>query len=373
MSVGRPHHLRADGAAPDRGLGLAVLSAAAFGTSGTFATSLLRIGWTPAAAVALRLTLAALALSVVTIPLLRGSSRRGAVRPGSVRQAWPTLVLYGLVPVASCQLCYFEAVQHLSVAVALLLEYSGALLVVAWMWARHHQVPSRVTAAGGVAAVAGLVMVLNLVGQHHLSPVGVLWGLGAAVGLAVYFVVSARAGDDHLPPLLVAWGGLSVGAAAMWLVGLVGLMPLRAARAQVVLAHLRVSWWVPLLGIGLVAAAFAYVTGIAAARALGPRLASFVGLAEVLFATVYAWILLGQRLSPTQLVGAALVVAGITLVRLGEPAGPESVAAAGSIELAASPPAGAGSIPLAGSPPPGPGFRGRRAGAAICTQSVQPA
>jgi drug/metabolite transporter (DMT)-like permease len=205
------------------------------------------------------------------------------------------------------------------VAVALLLEYSGALLVVGWMWARHRQVPTRTTVAGAVAAVAGLVLVLNLIGQHHLAPIGVLWGLGAAVGLAVYFVVSAKAGDDHLPPLVVAWGGLSVGAVSMLLVGLSGLVPVHAGRATVILAHGQVSWIVPLLGIGLLAGAFAYVTGIAAARALGARLASFVGLAEVLFATVYAWLALGERLTVTQLVGGALVVAGITLVRAGEP------------------------------------------------------
>jgi drug/metabolite transporter (DMT)-like permease len=86
----------------------------------------------------------------------------------------------------------------------------------------------------------------------------------------------------------------------------------------VVLADTRLSWWVPLLGLGLLAAAFAYVAGIAAARALGARLASFVGLAEVLFATVYAWLLLSQKLSATQLGGGALVVMGIALVRAGE-------------------------------------------------------
>lgn len=294
----------------------ALVSAGAFGASGTFATSLLRAGWTPGAAVAARLFIAALALTLPALRMLR--THRAALQRG-----WRTLVLYGLIPVAGCQLCYFEAVQHLSVAVALLLEYSGALLVVGWMWARHHQVPTATTVAGAAAAVAGLVLVLNLIGDHHLAPAGVLWGLGAAVGLAVYFVVSAHSSEGPMPPVLVAWGGLSVGAVSMLLVGLAGALPLRAPRTTVVLAHARVSWLVPLLGIGLLSAAFAYVTGIAAARALGARVASFVGLAEVLFATVYAWLLLGERLSDIQLVGAALVVAGILLVRMGEPSGQE--------------------------------------------------
>jgi hypothetical protein len=41
------------------------------------------------------------------------------------------------VAVAGCQLAYFNAVQSLSVAVALLIEYSGVLLVVGWLWLRH--------------------------------------------------------------------------------------------------------------------------------------------------------------------------------------------------------------------------------------------
>src|SRR5207302_7591410 len=47
-------------------------------------------------------------------------------------------------------------------------------------------------------------------------------------------------------------------------------------------------------------------------------LASFVGLTEVLFAVVFAWLLLGQRLELVQLAGGVLVVAGIALVRLDE-------------------------------------------------------
>jgi drug/metabolite transporter (DMT)-like permease len=38
----------------------------------------------------------------------------------------------------------------------------------------------------------------------------------------------------------------------------------------------------------------------------------------VVFAVVFAWVLLGQSLGPWQLVGAALVVAGIALVRVDE-------------------------------------------------------
>ena len=302
------------------GLGLAVVSAATFGTSGTFAASLLEAGWTPGAAVTARVLIAALALTVPALLLLRG--QWGRLRRGSTG-----VTVYGLVAVAGCQLAYFNAVQTLSVAVALLLEYSGALMVVGWLWLRHQHRPRRLTVLGALVAVGGLLLVLDVLGDAALDPVGVLWGLGAAVGLACYFVLSAEQGQDALPPLVVAWGGLAVGGTALAVAGAVGVLPMRAPRVDVVLRGAEVSWLVPVLGLALVAGALAYVSGIVGARMLGAKIASFVGLTEVLFAVAVAWLVLGQSLAPVQLLGGLLVVGGIALVRLdelrgGEPAVP---------------------------------------------------
>src|SRR4051812_20227609 len=172
----------------DAGIALAILSAATFGTSGALATSLIHVGWTPGAAVLVRVAIAAAVLTVPAVWQLRG-------RQFPFGRSLRMLGSYGLVAVAGAQLCYFNAVQHLSVAVALLLEYSGVLLVVGWMWLRHGHRPRRLTVAGAVTAVVGLGLVLNLLGNHHVDGVGVLWALGAAVGLAVYFVVSAGVRD----------------------------------------------------------------------------------------------------------------------------------------------------------------------------------
>ena len=306
------------------GLGLGLLSAATFGTSGSLAASLLAAGWSPGAAVTLRVGIAAAVLAVPALLLLRG-------RWALLRRGAGGLSLYGLAGVAGAQLCYFNAVQHLSVAVALLLEYSGVLLVVLWLWLRRGQRPRRLTVAGAVVALGGLAMVLEVFAGARLEPVGVLWGLGAAVGLAVYFVMSAGE-DDPLPPLVVAWGGLTVGTLVLSTAGLVGVVPMRFATDDVTLFGNRVSWLVPLLGLALVAAAIAYVAGILAARSLGATVASFLGLTEVLFAVVFAWVLLGQSLAAAQLVGGALVLGGIVLVRLDALSAPAPVIGAAPTE-----------------------------------------
>jgi drug/metabolite transporter (DMT)-like permease len=295
-----------------QGLGLAVLTAATFATSGTFATSLLDAGWSPAAAVTVRLLIAALALTVPAVLAMRGQWSRVA---GTSR----VMLSYGVIAVAGSQLCYFNAVEHLSVGIALLLEYLGIVLIVAWQWVRHGQRPQPLTIAGVVVVMAGLVLVLNLSGQQHLNLIGVVWGLGAAVGLATFFVIAAGLDDGGLPPLAMAWGGMAIGAACLLLLGLVHAVGMNVSTHSVVFLHHRTSWVVPVLGLALIAGAIPYATGIPAAQILGAKLASFVGLCEVLFAAVFAWLGLGQHLQTLQIVGGVLVLIGIGIVRADEP------------------------------------------------------
>lgn len=293
------------------GIALALFSAAAFGTSGSFARSLLDAGWSPAAAVAARVTTAALILLLPTLWSLRG---RGHV----VRRNIPLILVYGVIAVAGAQLFFFNAVARIPVGIALLLEYLGTILVVGWMWLRHGQKPRRLTTFGSVLAMGGLIFVLNpsTVGGA-LNPVGVLWALGAAVGLATFFVLSAKS-DADLSPLTLAGLGLGIAAITLLLAGLLGVTPMTASFGQVDFAGRRVSWLVPVLGLSVVAAAISYLAAIGAARALGPRLASFIGLTEVLFAVFFAWLILGEAPTPIQIAGGALIIGGVVLVHVDE-------------------------------------------------------
>jgi drug/metabolite transporter (DMT)-like permease len=291
-------------------VGLAVLSAATFGTSASFATSLLNAGWTPDAVVIARISIAAALLAAPAAVALRRSSM-------TLRAATAPTLIYGVVAVGGAQVCFFNAVKYVPVGVALLLEYLGIALVVGWMWLRHRQRPRPLTVAGMAVVLVGLSFVLDLFGSAHVNVLGVLWGLGAAVGLAGYFVLSANS-TDRLPPVAMACAGLAVGAVALVAIGVVGILPLHATFGTVSLVHHQMSWLVPIAGLAVVAAAIAYVAGIHAARRLGPKLSSFVGLTEVLFAVLFAWFLLGQLPSFVQGIGAVLIITGIVLVRLDE-------------------------------------------------------
>jgi drug/metabolite transporter (DMT)-like permease len=167
-----------------------------------------------------------------------------------------------------------------------------------------------------VAAV-GLVLVLDLLSGGDLSALGVVWALLAMVGAAAYFILSANE-DNGLPPIVLAAGGLVLGAAALVAAGLVGVVEMSWSTRPVEYSGVTVAWWLPLLGLGVVTAAVAYVTGIAASRRLGSRLASFAALLEVLFALVFAWLLLGELPRGVQFFGGALILAGVVVVKLGE-------------------------------------------------------
>jgi drug/metabolite transporter (DMT)-like permease len=292
------------------GLGLAALSASSFGLSGSLARGLMEAGWTAAAAAAVRILLAAAVLAPVAVVQLRG---RGPL----LRRNLPLISAYGLIAVAGCQLAYFNAVAHLHVGVALLIEYTAPVAVVGWLWLRHGQRPGRLTVAGAVLGVTGLVLVLDLLSGARISAVGTGWALAAMTGAAVYFVLSGQQ-DTGLPATVLAACGLLLGGGALLLAGALGAVPFAASTDRVAFAAFALPWWAPVLALGLVTAALGYVTGIAATRRLGSRLASFVALSEVLAALAFAWALLGEAPRPVQLLGGAAILTGVVVVHLGE-------------------------------------------------------
>lgn len=297
------------------GLGLALVSATSFGSSGAMARSLIDTGWTAGAAVLVRLGGAAILLTLVLLVTRRGRVRISA---GSLR----IVVIYGIVAMAGTQLAFFNAVRTLDVGVAILLEFTAPVLLLGWSAARTRRRPRRGTLTGALLTLLGLACVIEVWGTAGVDLGGVLWGLAAAVCLAAYFVISARQEED-LPPLVMAAGGTTVGAAVIGLTGAIGIVPLTFATEDALLAGVAVGWWVPALWLVAVSTGIAYLTGIGAIHRLGTRSASFVALTEVLFAALVAWALLTQLPGTWQLVGGGLIVAGIVLVQRDEAVNPD--------------------------------------------------
>ena len=295
------------------GLLFAVASALSFGMSGPLAKALMNAGWSPTGAVTARMAVGALAMAFFAT----------IVKPGWVREAIAhrkIVIAYGIFPIAGAQLCYYNAVAHLSVGVALLLEYTAPVLVVGYLWATTRRRPTNLTLAGVALAVAGIMLVLDVFAGAHINATGVAWGLAAAVCAASYFMMSDEVAADGsgLNSITLAAGGLIFGALATGTLGVVGVMPLTFATNDTVIAGLTMSWVVPVIALGVITTAIAYTLGIMGIARLRPRFASLVGLSEVMFAVLAAWLMLGQAITPTQAVGGAVVLVGLALARQGD-------------------------------------------------------
>jgi drug/metabolite transporter (DMT)-like permease len=277
-----------------------------FGLSGPFAKALTDAGWSASGAVLVRLGGGAAILLVVLAFL----------RPGvqaALRSDGPALVLYGVLAMAGVQVAFFNAMLYLPVAVALLLEFTGPILVIAWVWVVRRQPPGRRTLAGAILALFGLSLVVQVWGGVALQWQGLAWGFAAAVCQAAYFLLADR--GSATPPLVLAGIGMTVGTVVVALLGLVGVLPIviDTAATGVLLAGVDVGWPVAATLLVVVASVIAYLTGVAAIARIGASRGSLVALLEVVASAVASWLLLGEVPTAVQVLGGALILAGVGL------------------------------------------------------------
>ncbi|WP_291279939.1 DMT family transporter [Galactobacter sp.] len=295
------------------GLTALLLSAYLFAASGPLAKVLYGIGWPPGSVALLRLAGATALLSAPTLLALRG-------RWDEVRRRWKAIMGYGIVAMAGVQIFFFLALEHLSVAVAVLVEMMGApVLIVVWVWLRTRRFPGAVICAGLVVCLVGMMLVLDFRGAR-MSWLGLALAVAAAGCMAGYFMVSSNQ-SINLPPIAFTGLGMAVGAVVAVITTLTKLTPAEFVVADVDFAGFAVSWWVPALLL-LFTTAGAYWLGLIGLRHLGPTLGSFANLTEVPFSTITAWVILGEALTGWQLVGGLVILAGIVLVKARDPERP---------------------------------------------------
>ncbi|XPP27905.1 MAG: EamA family transporter [Leucobacter sp.] len=288
----------------------AIASAASFAMAGIFASALMSAGWSAGAAAALRIVLAALILAAPTVIMLRG-------RWHLVRRAWRSILLFGLLAVVGAQLAFFLAVQFIAPSLALLIEFTGPVLLMLWTWARTRVAPAGVTLLGAAVAVLGLIAISGVATGGALHPLGILFALIAAVGVAAYYATGATS-DHGIPPLPFVGLGLLVGAVLLILLTATGLLPFSVSDAPAVVAGVSVSPWALVAGMVLLSTVLAYVLGVGASRRLGATVASFTGYSEPLFGILWTALLLALLPTPQQWLGAALIVTGVVVVKVGE-------------------------------------------------------
>jgi inner membrane transporter RhtA len=202
---------------------------------------------------------------------------------------WRSIVLFGLI-IAGMNLCFYQAIARIQLGVAVTIEFLGPLGV-AIAGSR-----SRLDVAWALMATAGVAM-LSFSGGS-VTPVGILFALGAAVGWAAYILLSQRVGK-----LVPGPDGLALALA----VGGLALLPFGIAGAGTRLLELRN------LAVGLVVAilssAIPFSLEFAALRRLSSRLFGILMSLEPAVGAAAGFLFLGQRLSFRDLIAIALVMA----------------------------------------------------------------
>ncbi|MFF8773351.1 DMT family transporter [Kitasatospora sp. NPDC015120] len=318
------------GRSPGRTLGLtlALVSAFAFGGSGTAAKPLIEAGLSPLHVVWLRVTGAA----VVLLPLAyrhRDAVRR---RPG-------LLIGFGLLAVAGVQACYFAAISRIPVGVALLIEYLGPPLLIGYVRFVQRRPISRGAAIGAGVAVAGLACVVEVWNGLSFDALGVLFALGAACCQVGYFVLAdaGSRGERPVDPIAVSAYGLLIGSIVLTALTRPWEADWGRLGGDVVMNGHSLPALIPAAWMVLVATVLAYLTGVVAVQHLSPPVAGVVANLEAVVATMLAWVLLGEHLGLPQMAGGLLVLAGAFAAQASKPAAP----AGADLAAAAASPAGA--------------------------------
>jgi drug/metabolite transporter (DMT)-like permease len=292
------------------GVMFGVTSSVAFGAGGPFAKALIAAGFSPLQAVWIRLV-----GTVVVLVTLCFALRQPGRLATAVRYKWQ-IVLYGLVAVAACQSLYFVAASRLPVGIAILLEFTGPVLVVGWEKLVRHTHVARESAIGVGVAMLGLSIVVQIWSGLHLDAIGIAAGLGAAAGNATFFLLIDRL-SGAVDPLTLTTGGMTVGMVLLTPLAAPWSAPWHVLGDSVPFGSHHVPGWALAAFIVLVSTILSYLTGAAAIQRLSATVAAGLAYVEPASATVVAWVTLGERLSPSQIAGGLIVLGGAFLAQRG--------------------------------------------------------
>jgi drug/metabolite transporter, DME family len=225
---------------------------------------------------------------------------------GTDRLPVPHVICLGL-SIALVNAAYYLAIERLTVAVAIVLQYTAPALVVGWTALIWRRPPSREILVALVAAVVGVVLVVELVGGDvgGLSAAGVGFGLASAVLFGAYSLLAEAA--SRVYGALGAMARAFAVASTFWVL----VQFLRGPPEELLI-------WrnVPeILFVGIVGTLLPfllYVWGIGRVRA---ERATIAATLEPVFAAAAAWVWLGQTLTLTQLLGGMLVLGAVLLLQ----------------------------------------------------------
>lgn len=268
--------------------------------------SLFRDGVRPLELAQVRVYIAAIGLGTVVLWQRPRPRPRFRFRFRDVR--WP--MIFGLaVSVAMSTAFLLLAIEHLPVAVALVMQSFAPVLVMGWTLLSSRRRPQALAVAGVLFTLGGVALVVQLptASLADIHPLGLLYGLAAAAGVAGLSVFGAHAAASA--------GAARANAMAFTMAGMGWLLVQIPHGVPALLTEPRYLAWGAAVGVfGTIAPFVLFAWGTAR---LGPEAGAVDISLEPVFGAIIAWAWLGQSLTVMQAAGVALVIVGVICVELG--------------------------------------------------------
>lgn len=246
---------------------------------------------------------AALALPLLALWVRIERARSGGARAIDLRGADRAILWSGLFFTGDLYVWHW-ALLMTSIGAATLEANLAPVFVTLFAWIVYRERPSpRFTLALGLALAGVLLIVWPKLGPTRASLTGDVLGVLTAPFYAGYVLAVVRARATRSTAEVMAWSTLIV-AVVLFPFALTQQWLPATWQGWALLAALAMAAQV--LGQGLIAYALAYL----------PATFGAVGLyLQPLAASLYAWWLLGETLTPVQIAGGAIVIAAIALAR----------------------------------------------------------
>jgi drug/metabolite transporter (DMT)-like permease len=234
------------------------------------------------------------------------------------RRDLPFFAFYGIFSFAVVQWLYFVAIERLPIGIALLIQFSGVVLVARWarlVW--HAEVRPRVWAALALTLV-GLALVSEFWLGWTLDTLGVVACVGAAIALATFLLAGERAVERREPLgvlcFALLFASLLWAVVQPWWTFPTGELTVETS-FQGNLDHLTAPVWSFALWTIVLGTIVPFGLSIAALRHLEATRVGITMTLEPVVATLVAWAWLDETLATPQLIGGAVVLTGILLAQ----------------------------------------------------------
>ena len=302
------------------GVGLVLVSAAAFGSGSLFAQPVYGAGVDWLVLSSWRFLFGA---GLTWLFLLSSAGRRSGFRRLD-RRAVVAAILLGVMYVGNSG-TYYAALETVSPSLAALVVYLyPAVVAVLSLRFAHRLSGRRAWMALGISLV-GVVLAVGGIDPNEQPPIsGLLLAFASCFIYAVWVVLAARLSGERREAVAVeaedpTSGGSATAPVAliMTATAVVYWTGALATDRPVMPAQIPPEAWLGLIGVGVGATFIAIQTFYAGARRVGAAHASLISTAEPIWTITLAAILFGVALTPVQLVGGALILIGVVVAQTG--------------------------------------------------------